>query len=333
MTQKISYNADGELRLEDDVESTKRKLAALVKGTFSDHKTRHQDGGADEIDITGLVGHQYGKNLLENASFESYDIDTGLPDFWSLSATPTLVMAVDTLFPALGGNQLTITGTGAVEEGIAILPLATNWLKVKPSTTYTFSVDYKCTTGDQATVYIRSYNGVTPGTIHANSVEIASTTAVRYSITFTTDTDTTNLTLYLRAKKDGDIVSISHPKLEEGAIATPYIPPNRDRSTVTSIASHATPTPVISAKTTKYFITAQAEAFAPGAPTGTPRDGDRLCYRFLDNGTNRAITWNAIYTAIVAKPTTTTATKTMSVEFEYNATAVKWECIRAAELT
>ncbi len=283
-----------------------------------------------KIEIGNVVS--YGKNLIENPGFESYNIDTNLPVMWALYITPTLAITADTLFPAKGGNQITITGVGSAEEGITITSGVDNWLKVLPSTTYKFSIDYKVTAGDHFEVYIQSYNGAAAGTVHASDFTLASTDAVTKTYTLTTDADADNLGIWLMAYADGDIVICSHPKLEQGAIATPYILPNRDRSTVTTILSHATPTPVISCKTTKYFITAQAAAFAPGAPTGTPRDGDRLCYRFLDDGTGRAITWNAIYTDIVARPSTTTASKTMSVEFEYNATAVKYECIRAFEL-
>ena len=288
----------------------------------------HKDLGTNP---TGLFLHS-GENMLENPSFESYDIDTNVPAMWALSGTPTLAIAPDTLFPGRKGNQITITCVGNTYEGIIISPGVTNWLKVLPFTKYTFSIDYKATAGDFASILVRSYNGAVAGTIHINVDTLDSTDAVRVAYTFTTDADADNLFVEIRGKNDGDIVIFSHLKLEQGAIATPYVAPNRDRSVVTTIASHATPTPVIVAKTTKYFMTAIAEVFAPGAPTGIPRDGDRLCYSFLDDGTGYAIIWNAIHEAIVALPGTTTATKPMSVEFEYDATAVKYKCIRADEL-
>lgn len=64
-------------------------------------------------------------------------------------------------------------------------------------------------------------------------------------------------------------------------------------------------------------------------PSGTPVNGQLLKIRLLSDGSARAITWNAIYTAgtDIALPTTTVASKTARYQFEYNAVAVKWELI------
>jgi len=161
-----------------------------------------------------------GKNLLKNAAFVDSNGDN-LPDYWTLVQTPTLAIATDTLFPAKGGNQITITATGAELEGIEISKGTSNWLKVLPSTTYTFSFDYKCTAGDALSIWVRSYNGATGGTAHISG-NLTATTATRQTYTFTTDADADNLYVLIRARYDGDICIISHPKLEQSAIATPY---------------------------------------------------------------------------------------------------------------
>lgn len=97
---------------------------------------------------------------------------------------------------------------------------------------------------------------------------------------------------------------------------------------ITAVANSAAPTPNIDT-TDQYTITALAEPAVFGAPTGTPTDGRTLMIRILDNGTARALTWNAAYRAVgITLPTTTTISKTLYVEFRYNSQAAKWDGIR-----
>ena len=96
---------------------------------------------------------------------------------------------------------------------------------------------------------------------------------------------------------------------------------------VVTAASTATLAPDISAGD-QYNLTAQAAALTVSAPIGTPVDGNKLIFRILDNGTARAITWNATYTAIgVTLPTTTTVSKTTYVGCIYNANNTRWDVI------
>ena len=44
------------MTFEDDVQTVKRELDEIVKGSFSAHNTRHQNGGGDEVSIAGLSG-------------------------------------------------------------------------------------------------------------------------------------------------------------------------------------------------------------------------------------------------------------------------------------
>ncbi len=99
-----------------------------------------------------------------------------------------------------------------------------------------------------------------------------------------------------------------------------------------TVSSSATVTPV-SITNDIVTITAQAAGLTVAAPTGTPTQGDRLTIRIKDNGTARAITWNAIYRAgtTVALPTTTTISKTLYVLFVYNSTDVKWDFLAYAD--
>jgi len=354
--------SDDELIFYDDTVGAEIKLNALKIGSSSAHKARHQnagddeidvgglsgeladdqppkahasdheDGGGDEVDITGLVGHQYGKNLLLNPSFESYNIDTNLPDFWDLTNTPTLAIATDTLFPARSGNQITITGTGQAYEGIYINAGVANWLKVLPSTKYTISFDYKVTDGDHLYITVRSYNGAVAGTLHVDDATLAATSATEKSYTFTTDADADNLQIMIMANADGDICIVSHLKLEQGAIATPYIPPDRDRTCTRTEATNATPDPHIASRRNMHIITALGAAAEFQLPTGTIYDGDSLVIRILDNSTGRALTYNAIYRGIItALPNTTVADKTMYQGYLYNLADTKWDMVALAE--
>lgn len=77
-------------------------------------------------------------------------------------------------------------------------------------------------------------------------------------------------------------------------------------------------------------ITALAQAVTIAAPAGTPTNEQRLIIRIKDNGTSRAITWNAIYAAAGATlPTATTISKWHTIGLIYNSTAVKWQCVAA----
>lgn len=93
-------------------------------------------------------------------------------------------------------------------------------------------------------------------------------------------------------------------------------------------ASSATSTPTADS-VDQWNVTALAAADAIAAPTGTPTDGQALILRIKDNGTARALTWNAIYreSSNLALPSTTVISKTMYCEFLYNAADTKWDFV------
>lgn len=96
---------------------------------------------------------------------------------------------------------------------------------------------------------------------------------------------------------------------------------------VTSTTSSATPTP--SATTDDvYILTALAAAAAFAVPAGSPTQAQRITIRIKDNGTARALTWNAIYRGIgVTLPTTTVISKTLYVGMAFNSTDTKWDVL------
>lgn len=91
----------------------------------------------------------------------------------------------------------------------------------------------------------------------------------------------------------------------------------------------ATSTSTLTVDSDSYDIatlTAQAAALTIAAPTGTPVAGQKLMYRFKDNGTARALTWNAAFIAsgVTALPSTTVISKTHHCGFIYDEVATKW---------
>lgn len=97
----------------------------------------------------------------------------------------------------------------------------------------------------------------------------------------------------------------------------------------TSTASSSTPAPVGSSLFNYYFLTALAANATFSAPSGTLANGNSLLIRIKDNGTARTLSWNAIYRGgtSIALPTTTTISKTMYVQFNYNSTDSKWDLV------
>jgi hypothetical protein len=108
--------------------------------------------------------------------------------------------------------------------------------------------------------------------------------------------------------------------------ATAVLTNKRITARVFSETSNATPTPA-SDSYDQHNITALAVAANFAAPTGTPTDGQRLLVRIKDNGTARAIAWNAIYRPIGNSiPTTTAPSKTIYVGYMYNSADARWDC-------
>jgi hypothetical protein len=99
------------------------------------------------------------------------------------------------------------------------------------------------------------------------------------------------------------------------------------RTAVASTASAATITPTSDASN-QYNVTALAVPATFAAPIGSPVDGQKLLLRIKDNGTARALTWNAVYRVIGnTLPTTTVATKTTYVGCIYNSADAVWDVV------
>lgn len=82
----------------------------------------------------------------------------------------------------------------------------------------------------------------------------------------------------------------------------------------------------------QFIITAQAGALLFNAPGGTLVQGRSLIIRIKDNGTARALTWNAVFRAMgTALPSTTVLSKTLYLGFFYNSTDTKWDLVASAQ--
>ena len=104
---------------------------------------------------------------------------------------------------------------------------------------------------------------------------------------------------------------------------------------VTTEASSATPT-INSDNTDLHSITALATAITSMTTnlSGTPVNGQKLLIRILDNATGRAITWGAKFEDRgMALPTTTTASKLLTVGFIYDTVDSIWGCVAVADET
>ena len=74
--------------------------------------------------------------------------------------------------------------------------------------------------------------------------------------------------------------------------------------------------------------TAMTGGVAVGAPSGTPTSGQDLVFKFKDDGTPRAITWDgAFIDGGGGLPSITTANKVTHVFFMYDLASLKWMCI------
>ena len=97
---------------------------------------------------------------------------------------------------------------------------------------------------------------------------------------------------------------------------------------VLSITSDATPT-INTDIYDKISITALATNITSMTTnlSGTPSDFDKLLFRIKDDGSPRSITWGASFTSYgPALPTTTTASKVLTVGFFWDAVAGIWAC-------
>jgi hypothetical protein len=100
---------------------------------------------------------------------------------------------------------------------------------------------------------------------------------------------------------------------------------------IQSVSGPASPLAVDAALYDNIFLNSISGPLTISAPTGAT-SGQRLLFRLLDNGTARALTWDAAYRVVgVTLPTTTTASKTIYVGCIYNAFLSVWDVVAETE--
>ncbi len=81
-------------------------------------------------------------------------------------------------------------------------------------------------------------------------------------------------------------------------------------------------------------LTALAADLTINAPTGTPTNKQVLVLDIKDNGTSRALTWNAAFVGLgIALPSATTISKRLMMLFQYSTAATKWHLLSANQET
>ena len=99
----------------------------------------------------------------------------------------------------------------------------------------------------------------------------------------------------------------------------------------TTVTSTSTLTPDVDSNSLEQ-ITAQAVGLTVATPTGTPFLGQKLTINITDDGTARAIAWNAIYNVVgVTLPVTTTISKSLYVGCIYNSNTTNWDVVAVKE--
>ena len=197
--------------------------------------------------------------------------------------------------------------------------------------TYLPASGYLALSGGTMTGSITFAGGQTfPGTGTVTSVSVVSANGLAGTVANSTTTPAITLSTSITGVLKGNGTAIS------AAVAgTDYVTPTgtetltnkRITSRVVSTTSASSLTPSV-ATADVYAYTALAANLTINAPTGTPVNGDKLIFRFLDNGTTRTLTWNATYTVIgTTLPTATTASKMLYVGCIYNAANTRWDVI------
>jgi hypothetical protein len=106
---------------------------------------------------------------------------------------------------------------------------------------------------------------------------------------------------------------------------------------VNSAANVTSPLAWNSTSYDEYAITALANALTINADANaSPADGQRMMFRFKDNGTARALTWttgstNSFRVVGVTLPTTTVASKLVYIGCIYNAADSRWDAVAVSQ--
>ncbi len=267
--------------------------------------------------------------LAGNGTAISAATTTGSGSTVVLNGSPTLITPSIAAITVSGGIMTLPTGSSDTLVGRATTDTLTN--KNLTSGTNTFPTFNQNTTGSAATltttrtIWGQNFNGsanVTGDiTLGASSITMTgsiATTGSRVTKVWATDIESTN------------IPTVGGVALPTASSTTTFTNKRNTRRLTTTNAPGATPTTntdnvdIMNFTGLNTAITSMTTNLS-----GTPVDGDLIEFRFTDNGTARAITWGASFSATtVALPTTTVISTMLRVGFEWNGST--WACIATA---
>ncbi len=213
--------------------------------------------------------------------------------------------------PANTSPDITPNSQASAESFICYTTQYASFLRANTNGTYTLLTAAQMLTaiGAQAAdADLDTWAGVTPTTVGLNFSRLTNPSASAGFIHANNDIDKT--------------VSLKTPS-ETAVILRPYLTPP-------AVVKTATGSTFTASYPTQDFVafTALASGLFMGNPAGTISEGNRLVFRFKDNATPRALTWDTQFRGgSVALPSTTIASKTHYMDFVYNSTDTTWDLL------
>jgi hypothetical protein len=246
--------------------------------------------------------------VVSNLSISSANITT------LTGTTATFTSGTVTNLNSTSADITTLTGTTFGTTATTQLRGASGQITTLTSTSANITTLTGTTFGTTATTQLRGASGQIT-TLTSTSANITTLTGTTLG-TFTSGTVTT------LTSTSANITTLTSTSANITTLGSSRVNP---RVSSTTTATSLTPSIAVA---DQYAFTALASALTINAPIGTPLDGNKLIFRILDNGTSRALTWNATYTVIgVTLPTATTISKTTYVGCIYNANNTRWDVV------
>ena len=283
-----------------------------------------------------LVGYEYGQvvyNSEAEAEWAKSAVTTTNPLFAGLSfrwwivvrwGATNLSITSDAIFLDSGKFGSVTGGSGSGSSTTTMQQSYDNSATPQITTTTALgAVDLKRGSAADTDNVVRVLNGAGTATasIDGNGKALVSSIELWHA----TDTTISRVSAGVIAVEGVTVQTIS---------STSTITNKRNQPRIVSAASYTTDTGTsLDVSTTDIFvITAQAGALLFNSPSGTPVQGEKLMIRIKDNGTARALTWNAVFRVMwTALPTTTVLSKTLYLGFIYNSTDTKFDLVCSAQ--
>lgn len=193
---------------------------------------------------------------------------------------------------------------------------------------------------DNALTYLTGISGSTAITATAPIVMTAYATGQKFTFV-AAGTNTGAATLNINSigvksiTKNGTTALVAGDLISGAAVEVVYdgtqfqlINPN---ITILGVSSALAPTSITpnSALYSEYNSYGLTAGLTINAPSGTPVDGAKLTFRFLDNGTSRTLTWTSTWPVVIGTtlPVSTTPNKVTYVGMIYSQSSSRWEVV------